>query len=69
MLKVDAVAAFSHDHWSDFFLVAYLLVSDTGGGNEIFIRNVVHGFDDSLMIINHCVNVVSKGYCWMHVDL
>ena len=37
MLEGDAIATFSHDHGSDFFLVADLFVSDTGSGDEIFI--------------------------------
>ena len=69
MLKIYAIAAFSHDHGSDFFLVADLFVSDTGSGDEIFIWNVVHGLDDALVVINHGIDVVGKGDCGVHVDL
>ncbi len=69
MLKTYSIAAFRHHHGSDFFLVTDLFVSYTGSGNEIFIWNVIHGFDDTLVVINHCVNVVCEGNRRMHVDL
>lgn len=69
VFKHNSIATFRHYHWWYMMVVFYLLICDIHFLKVLLIWNVIHYFDDSLLVINHRVDIVSKCYCWVHVYL
>ena len=69
VFKHDSITTFCHNHRWYVMVIFYLFVCDIQFLKVLLIWNVIHCFDDSLLVINHCVDVISKCYCWVHVYL
>lgn len=69
ILKHNTIAALCNNHRLNLLIIFYLFICNVKFRYVLLIRNVVHCFYNSLLIINHSVDIVCKCDCWVHVYL